>query len=67
MSWIDEYFESNDKAEVIFEIDYLNSSSFKSLFDIFAKLEKYRKEGKEINTTWKYPEDDDDLLETDTI
>ena len=64
LQWIDDYFAIKDSAAVEFEIDYLNSSSYKSIFDIVTKLGEYNDKMKKIDIKWFYPEDDEDLLET---
>lgn len=63
--WINDYIE-NVKKSIIFEfrINYLNTSSTKSILDIFDLLEEYAKSGGEVKIIWYYEEDDEDMLET---
>jgi hypothetical protein len=62
-AWIDKYFAVKNELHVNFEIEYVNSSSHKSIYDLFLKLNNYINDGKKIDIVWRYPEDDEDLLE----
>ncbi len=62
-SWINKYFSYKNQLAVEFEIEYLNSSSWKSIYDLFEKLGEYHDLGKSINVVWKYPADDEEILE----
>jgi len=63
--WLKKYIEEVKKP-IRFElkIDYLNTSSTKSLLDIFDILEEYSQSGGEVKIIWYYEEDDEDMLET---
>ncbi len=63
--WVKDYIE-NVKKPIRFEfrINYLNTSSTKSILDIFDLLEEYTKSGGDVKIIWYYEEDDEDMLET---
>lgn len=64
MDWIDAYFESpNDVTSFIFEMVYFNTASSKMLLDILYKLKDAMDEGYKVNITWKYFEDDEEMME----
>ncbi|MEI9918043.1 MAG: DUF1987 domain-containing protein [Bacteroidota bacterium] len=61
MAWMTEYAESpNAKTEVVFKMEYLNTSSSKSLFDLFSIVQNI--DGAKI--VWCFQEDDEDMEET---
>ncbi|MDA3778685.1 MAG: DUF1987 domain-containing protein [Bacteroidales bacterium] len=64
LNWIEEYLEnSNKKTEVIFKMDYFNSSTSTIFLDIFYLLDKSYKKGNDITIHWDYLDIDDDILE----
>ena len=63
MKWINDFFAINDEAEIILELEYLNSSSYKSVYDIFVLFDDLVKQDKILKIKWIYDGDDDDLLE----
>lgn len=65
MNWLDLYAdEISGKANFRFELEYFNTSSSKCLLDLFRKLEDIYQAGKEINVSWYFDEDDEDMEET---
>ncbi len=61
--WIAKYIKttSNKKTEVIFKLEYYNTSSSKSFIDIFKALEKLAIDGKQVILRWFYEADDEDM------
>ncbi len=66
MDWIVSYFESAPtNTRVIFQFEYINSSSSKMILE-FLDLIKHVFENKKENhlyVEWRYLDDDDDMLE----
>ncbi|MFK5984172.1 MAG: DUF1987 domain-containing protein [Pseudomonadota bacterium] len=64
-SWLDQYIKEVS-AEVILNlhVNYLNSSSTKSLFDLIDRLEEYHEGGGKAQINWYFKEDDKDIHET---
>ena len=63
--WIEEYGR-NPKAFTTVEIfvEYYNTSSSKSILDLFKRLEEVHKMGHDMVVHWYYEEDDEALLES---
>ena len=63
--WIDEYGQ-NPQAFTTIEIfvEYYNTSSSKSILDLFKRLENVHKMGHDMIVQWYYEEDDEALLES---
>ncbi len=60
IEWLHQYGESpNSQTKVIFNLDYINSSSSKKLVDILFVLEKIFKNGANIEVHWTYDKEDD--------
>ena len=51
------------RLEILFQIEYFNTSSSKCIFLVFKEFEKLHKSGIEINVNWYADEDDLDLIE----
>ena len=65
IDWIDDYAKSpNPKTVFKFQLGYFNTSSSKCLLDVFRKLEKMYKSGHQVELTWCYDADDEDMEET---
>ena len=64
MNWIDAYFESpNDITKFVFEMVYFNTASSKMILDIMYKLKDGIDNGNNVEVTWKYYEDDEEMME----
>jgi len=64
-SWIEKYIRGNTRPVILnLKIDYLNTSSSKSFFDIFDMLDEYVENGGTVQVNWHYKKDDIDILET---
>ncbi len=62
--WVLEYIETPlYKTEIIFDLDYFNSSTARVLVKILVELESISKEGKVVKVIWKYKEKDEVMLE----
>lgn len=61
IQWMTEYSENpNAKTEVVFKMEYMNTSSSKALFDLFAILQTI--DGAKI--VWCFQDEDEDMEET---
>lgn len=64
-SWIKEYMETvNGKIELHVKLSYFNTSSSKTLLDLFEMLSEYNDGKDKVSVKWYYEEDDDDMLES---
>ncbi len=63
-TWLDEYASKpHSKTQVIIQLEYFNTSSSKCLLDIFRRLEKLHGSASEVNITWLFEEEDEDMQE----
>lgn len=61
---IDKYATTfQPKTTVNIHMEYFNTSSSKSMLNIFKKLEVISKSGSMVTVNWFYEENDDDMLE----
>jgi len=63
--WLDKYIENPAPKTILnIQLDYFNTSSSKSIVDLFKKLELISKNGKgQVEINWLHNELDDDMLE----
>lgn len=63
--WIEEYGRNPQPFTTIeIFIEYYNTSSSKSILDLFKRLEEVHKMGHDMVVQWYYEEDDEALLES---
>lgn len=60
-NWIAEKIK--DKITVSIQLEYFNTSSSKRILDIFKKLQELHKLGAQVDITWIYEKDDEDMME----
>jgi hypothetical protein len=64
LQWMDGYAVSpNPKTNFVFKLKYFNSSSYKPIFDILAKLEAIKNKKCDVKVEWHYKTGDSDMLE----
>lgn len=65
VAWVDEYVQSPaEKTVVNVHLEHFNTSSSKSILEVFRALEPIHKIHKgEIVVNWFYEDDDEDILE----
>jgi hypothetical protein len=64
LHWMDLYVVSpNPKTNFVFKLKYFNSSSYKPIFDILAKLEVIKNKKCDVKIEWYYKTGDSDMLE----
>ena len=64
LHWMDLYGVSpNPKTTFVFKLKYFNSSSYKPIFDILAKLEAIKAKNCEVKVELYYKTGDSDMLE----
>src|SRR5665811_289266 len=61
--WITLHFEKNNRLDINFQLEYINSGSSKYLFGLLKRLTDYGRSGKVVNMKWLYDEDDEAILE----
>jgi len=64
IEWINLYAQNpNPTTEIVFEFDYLNSSSIKRISRFLNELETVVKKGKQVKVIWRCEPDDEDMQE----
>jgi hypothetical protein len=64
LHWMDLYVVTpNPQTTFVFKLKYFNSSSYKPIFDILAKLEAIKAKNCEVNVEWHYKTGDSDMEE----
>lgn len=64
--WADSFYqdtEGHQKLEIIFKLEYFNTSSSKCILDFLRKLEKLKELGVKVKISWFYDLRDEDMLE----
>lgn len=65
IKWVEEYRTNpQDTTTVNLRLEYINSSSNKYILQILKKIDELHRGGNNVNITWFYDEEDDDLYET---
>jgi hypothetical protein len=57
--WLEDYMKEDKPLVVLFRLYYFNTSSFKRLFNLCNKLNKYFKQDKNVSVRWEYFIDDE--------
>ena len=64
IEWVTDFGNSEKQnLKIIFFLDYINSISFKIIFEILLLTEKIKQGGKNVSILWKYDEGDDQILD----
>ncbi len=64
MEWVSNYkADPQDKTELIFKLDYFNTSFSKKLLDLMLEFEELPKQGKKVEVQWFCKDSDADLYE----
>jgi len=68
-AWIEENMPKIGKKHIVFNcrMNYLNSASTKVFSTFFLKLEKFYKEGANIEVKWYYTDEDDILFDYEAL
>ena len=65
VEWVDHYLENSpEQTTITIKLEYFNTSSSKSLFEIFKKFEHIFKSGKQVLVRWFYEQEDEDMRES---
>jgi len=60
--WLNQYTQNlPTKTDVLFELDYFNTSSAKAIFSIFVKLDELFQTSHPISIRWNYDEEDEGM------
>lgn len=63
--WLKEYQKQPlEKTEVVFHLEYFNTSSSKCLVDILRHFEEIAATGKLVTIRWEFEKDDEDMEES---
>ncbi len=64
MQWVSNYIANpKEKTELIFRLDYFNTSFSKKLLDLMLEFEELHAKGKKVEVHWYCKDADADLLE----
>jgi len=64
-SWFEEYgVEPNQETNILFKLEYFNSSSAKVLLRLLVLFEEIHAKGNQIKVSWFYHPNDEDMLES---
>ena len=64
IEWVTDFGNSDKQnLKIIFFLDYINSISFKIVFEILLLTEKIKQDGKNVSILWKYDEGDEQILD----
>jgi len=64
IDWFRNYFEDpNEKTNIVFSFNYLNTSSTKIISDLIRIAENFRNQGIDILITWCYEYEDTEMKE----
>ena len=62
--WLEEFgLHLPTSINLIYDLEYVNTSSTKSCVEIARKVDSYRAKCPDINITWRYREGDEDAYE----
>ncbi len=65
LEWIKKWVgEKPEKLRIVFKLEYFNTSSSKSLLDVFDLLEEAYLDELKIKVEWHYQKDDDDMKDS---
>jgi len=60
LNWMEDYLKSPNQLTIFeFKLDYFNSASIKSIYEIIKILEKISKNNFQVNIIWYYVNDDE--------
>jgi len=60
LNWMEDYLKSPNQLTIFeFKLDYFNSASIKSIYEIIKVLEKISKNNFQVNIIWYYVNDDE--------
>ncbi len=64
VNWLEQYSKKPAPVTTVnIRFEYFNTSSSKSILDVFKKLELIHKTKNDVIVNWFYEEDDEDMLE----
>ena len=64
VAWLDEYVQNPaEKTIVNVHLEHFNTSSSKSILELFKALNPLHKESKDVVVNWFYEDDDEDIYE----
>jgi hypothetical protein len=65
VEWVDRYLKNSPEQTIItIKLEYFNTSSSKSLYEIFKKFEHIFKSGNQVLVRWFYEQEDEDMRES---
>jgi hypothetical protein len=65
IEWVDRYLEDPaDSTTIVVRLEYFNTSSLKSLVELFRRFEKLPAVGKKAEILWHYEEEDEGMMES---
>ncbi|TAE15766.1 MAG: DUF1987 domain-containing protein [Bacteroidetes bacterium] len=63
--WLDQYVQQpQGETQVVFNLEYFNTSSSKCILDILRKLEKIAESNAKVGVKWYFDDGDEDMEES---
>ncbi len=64
VAWVDEYVQNAPQMTTVnVHLEHFNTSSSKSILEVFRALDPIKQSEKEIVVNWFYEDDDEDIME----
>lgn len=65
LQWLDRYIDQPaESTELVFKLDYFNTSSSMYILGMLKKLEFLYKQGSQVLVKWYYDAEDEDMMQT---
>lgn len=62
-SWVTDYFSANRTLNVKIQLEYINSSSARLMYDFLYKMKEFYHSGKQGRIKWVCEQDDEEMRE----
>ena len=64
VAWVDEYAQNPPQRTIVnIHLEHFNTSSSKSILEVFKALDPIKQSEKEVVVNWFYEDDDEDIME----
>jgi len=64
VAWVDEYVQNPPQMTIVnVHLEHFNTSSSKSILEVFKALDPIKQSEKEVVVNWFYEDDDEDIME----
>lgn len=64
VAWVDEYVQNPAETTIVnIHLEHFNTSSSKSILEVFKALDPLKHSDKQVIVNWFYEDDDEDIME----